>query len=266
MDSNGGLEGYSGDRCNGSLSIEQVKLLLPNNILVALIDFEGFGRSSGRHGYFRSFDFHVEDLLHYIKTLKANFPDHPLFVFGPSMGGLIITHALLKAPEGLIDGAILQAPALTIHEKTMPSKHVQEVSKIFAGVFPKLPLLKANKGKNCSPEVAERNRAKGLADPLCYSGRLRIGTALELLHATTDLKGKFSEIKVPFLLQHGKKDRVCAVEGSDAFFQQAQSEDKTLLEYDDAEHDLLHEPKPIVDRVTKDFLDWILKRSERSHY
>ena len=177
------------------------------------------------------------------------------------MGGLLIVKLLLQPDiESYVSGAVIQCPALQVHQESRPSALMENFARVLENWIPKIPLVSGNKGKNCSPSVSVRNEAAITADPLFYSGLLRIGTGLSMLRAIEGVQTSFHEIKTPYLLQHGTSDRVCHVDGSSQFHEKTTSVDKTFTRYDEAQHDLLHEPQEIVDQVVQDCKDWIVKR------
>ena len=189
-------------------------------------------------------------------TVIKILPEH----LGSSMGGLIIVHAVLKSDKGTIQGAILHAPAITIHPDTRPSSLVEHASKLMLRFIPKIPLVKANKGKNSSPEVSQRNESEKDADPLFYSGRLRIGTGLAILGALEEIENEMHRFDTPYLLQHGTADRVCHLDGSKRFHEKATAQDKTFITYQTAQHDLMHEPDHIVQKLMQDLTNWLNDR------
>lgn len=245
---------------HGGRQLMLVKHLLQHNFIVALIDFEGFGRSSGRHGFFPDFNALVVDLRDYITQL--NRKDLPLFLLGGSMGGLLILHTVLsELTDRKIQGAVIQAPAILIHSDTRPHDWIEKISKLIVYYFPKIPLVQGNRGKNSSAQVSARNEAEKAADFLFYSGRLRIGTGLAILGALEQVADQFDQFNVPYLLQHGTADRVCHVSGSEKFHKATKSKDKTFVTYENAHHDLMHEPQEVVDRIIQDLTSWLLDRS-----
>jgi alpha-beta hydrolase superfamily lysophospholipase len=96
-------------------------------------------------------------------------------------------------------------------------------------------------------------------DPLVYHGNGPAHTAKELLNATAKIQDEIPQIDVPFITMHGQKDKLTMWEGSADLFQRAKSKVKTLKLYQNAYHDLLHEPEK--EKVYGDMLAWLEGRT-----
>ncbi|KAG7396562.1 hypothetical protein PHYBOEH_002127 [Phytophthora boehmeriae] len=238
---------------NNSFMVE----VLQHGFLVAGIDHEGMGRSDGRHGFFSSVDALVDDAIAFVEMVKARYPGKKVFLLGASLGGLIILHALSKGGVKLVDGAVILCPATEIHKASRPSLVMEFIGRLLQAYLPKLPLVKANSGKNSSPEVAAIIDAEKYADPLYYPGKMRVGTGLALLEGIMTIQDKLSLIETPYLLQHGTADQACSVTGSAALHLKTSSTDKTFKTYEGGHHDLASEPPRIRDAVVRDFVAWL---------
>lgn len=124
--------------------------------------------------------------------------------------------------------------------------------------MPKIPLVKRQRGVGNCPALAPEIEAMKVADPLFYSGNLRIGTGLNIVQAIEAIQGQFKAISIPYLLQHGTHDRVCDVSGSIDFHAQTSSTDKTFIQYNNVNHDMMNEPQS--DQVKHDYQQWLLQR------
>ncbi|KAF4039973.1 Serine aminopeptidase [Phytophthora infestans] len=235
--------------------------VLQRGFLVAGLDHEGMGRSDGRHGYFSSVSMLVDDAIAFIDLVKAKYPQKKVFLLGASLGGLIILHALSKSPK-LVDGAVILCPATEIHKASRPSQLMELIGRLLQEYMPKLPLVKANSGKNSSPEVAAIIDAEKYSDPLYYPGKMRVGTGLALLEGIVSIQDKLQLIETPYLLQHGTADQACSVTGSAALHLKTRSADKTFKTYEGGHHDLASEPPRIRDAVVRDFVAWLEDHSK----
>ena len=56
--------------------------LLENGFVVAGMDYEGFGRSDGRHGYFESIDHLVDDVVEFIRQTRDKYKGRKVFLHG----------------------------------------------------------------------------------------------------------------------------------------------------------------------------------------
>ncbi|KAE9062682.1 hypothetical protein PF010_g29299 [Phytophthora fragariae] len=251
-----GVNSHSGR--NNKFMVE----VLQHGFLVAGLDHEGMGRSDGRHGYFSSVGMLVDDAMAFVDLVKAKYPGKKVFLLGGSLGGLMILHALSKGGPKLVDGAVILCPATEIHKASRPSHLMEAIGRLLQEYMPKLPLVKANSGKNSHPEVAAAIDAEKHADPLYYPGKMRVGTGLALLEGITSIQDKLQLIETPYLLQHGTADQACSVTGSAALHLKTRSADKTFKTYEGGHHDLASEPPRIRDAVVRDFVAWLEDHSK----
>jgi predicted alpha/beta-fold hydrolase len=68
------------------------KVLLKDDWITACMDFRGFGRSAGRHGYLKSIADVAEDAKTFLHHLHERHAGLPLFLFG----GYILNHIYVK--------------------------------------------------------------------------------------------------------------------------------------------------------------------------
>jgi alpha-beta hydrolase superfamily lysophospholipase len=103
-----------------------------------------------------------------------------------------------------------------------------------------------------------------VADPLSYSGSMRVGTALALHRAAKVAAARLGELSIPFLVQHGDEDPLVALEGSLLLAAKARAADKRLAVYEHAGHNLQNEAPDTLARVRGDYIDWMESRVEAS--
>lgn len=237
--------------------------LLNAGFTVVAIDVEGHGLSGGVRGFVPDIETAVAgDVVAVLLRTRARYPTLPLFLMGNSMGGLSAALSALalqrNGPRGgaLLSGVVLQCPL--IRTAKPPGRLMRLAAATLAAVFPKLPLLPPPP----AAAAAAAARIALLADELCYSGRLRVGTGLALLRASASLAARLSDWDVPLLLQHGLDDAVVAPHGSRELLAAASSADKTLIEYQ-AGHNLLAEPATL-HAVRRDYLQWLETRADAS--
>jgi alpha-beta hydrolase superfamily lysophospholipase len=80
-------------------------------------------------------------------------------------------------------------------------------------------------------------------------------TVAEMVRADERLKKEFPLFKLPLLILHGVADKVTKPEGSQTFYDQAGSTDKTLKLYEGYAHDLLSDVGK--ETVMADIQKWI---------
>ncbi len=98
-------------------------------------------------------------------------------------------------------------------------------------------------------------------DPLIAHEVQPAATVAALARADERLKREFPMIKLPVFILHGTADKVTKPSGSQVFFDNAGSADKTLKLYEGYYHDLLNDVGK--EEVMSDILAWIDKRLPR---
>ena len=204
----------------------------------------------------------------------------PLFLVGSSMGGTIALAVALelskkqKNKKGENDsssndddsllpevaGVVLLAPMLVLDVAT-PLRH------ILYGVacIPVVSTALLTPSSSTSAEKQHRDDAKRKEcedDPLAVNTGEKIrpasaSTCVELANGV--VAERLHEVSVPFLCLVAKEDVVVDNSGSYRLMEQAASIDKTLKSYD-ALHGLLCEPKPLIDEIHGDILNWLAER------
>ena len=96
-------------------------------------------------------------------------------------------------------------------------------------------------------------------DPLLASEKQPAKTMQQLILAAAYLKNGMSKITMPILILHGTADNVTKPSGSESFYRQVSSQDKTLRLYDGHYHDLLNDSDREI--VIEDILEWLKERS-----
>ena len=79
------------------------------------------------------------------------------------------------------------------------------------------------------------------ADPLIANEVQPTLTVAEMVRADERLKREFPLFSLPVLIMHGTADKVTKPEGSQTFYDNAGSKDKTLKLYEGHAHDLLND-------------------------
>lgn len=210
-------------------------------------DTRGHGRSTGERAKVDRFDDYVDDLASYVERVRSREPGRPIFVFGHSMGGAMVTlYAVTRHPD--VAGIILSGPALEIDA---PSVQIAAI-RLFDGLNPGAPIFDLpNENFSRDPAVV----ADMTKDPLVYQEPASAHLAAEIVGAMHRIWESPEAITVPLLALHGTADKLTAPSGSRDLVARAGSRDKTLRLYDGFFHDLVHEPGH--ERVTSDITHWL---------
>jgi alpha-beta hydrolase superfamily lysophospholipase len=81
------------------------------------------------------------------------------------------------------------------------------------------------------------------ADPLVYTGRVRVGMAVAYNNALATLREDLPKLRLPLLIMHGGDDKVVPLSGSKLLYEKASSPDKTLKIYPGLYHEIHNEPE-----------------------
>ena len=223
-----------------------------NNIGVLSVDLPGHGRSPGMQGYIERWENLVETALSWLKAKKSAYPKVPHFLFGHSLGGLLAASCLAKERVSF-DGVILTSPALQVKEDLSPI--LQKLAPIIASIAPKLRTIKLDaKAVSRDPEAVRAY----VVDPLVYHGAVYAQTGKETLAATQEVAKSFKRFDWPVLIMHGTADRLTEPKGSQLFFEEISSTDKTIRLYQGWYHELFNEPEK--EQVLEEISSWILER------
>jgi alpha-beta hydrolase superfamily lysophospholipase len=211
-------------------------------------DLRGHGLSGGHRMYVRAWEDFRSDVRAVLDAARRDAPGRPVFLFGISMGGLIVLNYALHAPEGL-GGVVALAPAVG---ENGASKLLQAIVPMLSRLVPKLALDPKLDLSNIArdPDVVRAH----ITDPQ-YQVKVTARMGAELLAATDETRERASELRLPMLLAHGSADRITAAEGSRAFVDRVASSDKRFRLYEGAWHGLLLDDDS--ERVVADALDWI---------
>jgi alpha-beta hydrolase superfamily lysophospholipase len=228
------------------------KLLNKAQIGVVAFDYRGHGRSPGEMGYIDHWSTLVADTNQWVKAVKSEFGNIPHFIFGHSLGGLLLM-SYLAVHKPKFQGVILSSAALKVKEDLSPI--LQKLAPVLALLAPKLKTIKLD------PNLVSRDQVeidKYINDPLIYHGRIAAQTGNETLKATKTIDSSFQQFNWPVLIMHGTDDGLTEPSGSKVFFEKAGTKDKTLKLYDGCRHELVNELDKEV--VLADLKQWILAR------
>lgn len=224
-----------------------IPALVAQQLSVYAFDLRGHGQSPGRRGLV-DVERAVADHLAAREQLAQQ--TLPVFLLGHSLGGLITAGSVLREQQG-VAGVVLSAPALGI--KTHPLAHL--VASALGPFLPTLPTYRE------PPQPVSRIDSEVLAfeqDPQRYQGRLLLGTAANILHASEHNWHQYQDWYLPTLILHGTADLYTDPNGSREFFELIAAEDKTLHLVEGGYHELLNDLDR--DAHLQLILDWLRSR------
>ena len=221
--------------------------LVELGLSVYAVDLRGRGGSDGERFYVAHFADYLSDVggLVHLATLRE--PDLPVFMLGHSAGGVLACLYALDH-EASLAGLVCESFAFQL-----PAPDVAlAVLKGLGHVFPHAHVLHLkNEDFSRDPAVV----AAMNADPLIAHETQPTQTVAELVRSDERLRSGFSQMRLPVLILHGTADKAALASGSQLFYDQAGSPDKTLRLYDGHVHDLLNDVGK--EQVMSDITAWI---------
>jgi alpha-beta hydrolase superfamily lysophospholipase len=214
-------------------------------------DLRGHGKSGGIRGHFPSWDAVLEDIKDFFIFLTQRYPNLPQFLYGHSLGGLIVLTYALKKKKGL-KGVIASSAGLR------SPTHEQKVKVMLAKALGSLaPAMLIPSGLDSTllshdPDVIRAYNN----DPLVHD-RISLGFGKDGLKATDYVWSHAHEFSVPLLLMHGAADRNTYPHGSADFAKLAakNNPDVTLKLWDGMYHEIHNEPEK--QQVFQLIVDWL---------
>ena len=210
-------------------------------------DLRGRGKSDGERFFVNSLGEWVSDVSAVVTLATSREPGLPAFILGHSAGGVVSCVYTLEHQSALA-GLICESFA---HEVPAPD-FALAVFKGLSHVAPHAHILRLkNEDFSRDPEVV---RAKN-ADPLLAHEIQPTQVLAELVRADERLRKEFPRITLPVLILHGTADKATRPSGSQRFYDNAGSSDKTLKLYDGHFHDLLNDIGK--EEVMTDIVRWV---------
>ncbi len=230
--------------------------LAEKGFAVHAFDLRGHGHSEGIRVWVSPFEQYLDDLNLFLRTVAKEEGGVPVFLFGHSMGGAIVTlDVLTHRPP--IAGLVVSAGALERGKNV--SGVLAASTKVVSALFPHLDAFSLDPEKfSRDPAVVQENKT----DPLIFQDPAPARTAAGLLGALKEISSRREELMVPVLALHGTADEVTDPDGSRHLIAAAHSKDKTLKLYEGLFHDLLHEPEKA--QVLADVVQWLDARAPRA--
>ena len=219
-------------------------------VAVYAIDLHGRGKSDGERFFVSAFPDYVGDVASLVDIARSNDRGLPMFVLGHSAGGVVSCLYALDHQSDLA-GLICESFAYQVPAPDF----ALAVFKGLSHVFPHAHVLRLkNEDFSRDPAaVAEMN-----ADPLIAHETQPTQTLAEMVRADERLTREFPNVTLPLLILHGTADKAAKASGSQKFYDDVRSADKTLKLYDGHFHDLLNDVGR--DVVMADVARWLNAR------
>jgi non-heme chloroperoxidase len=227
--------------------------LMNKDFRVIGITLRGFGRSDKPYGAY-NYDVHVRD----IKSVLDKLDIKDAVLGGFSMGGAIAVHYVASYNAAHVSKLVLAAAAapLWTQRKDFPYNLAQsDVDELIALNFSDRPKLLSNFAKIFS--ATETSLNDGIGKWLNGLGLVATAHATaQCLYALrdTDLRDDLKKIKIPTLILHGRKDKICSFDLAEQL--KAGIKDSQLVPFENSGHSLfLEETKKFNSELIRFALD-----------
>jgi alpha-beta hydrolase superfamily lysophospholipase len=228
--------------------------LAGRNIACFVYDQRGHGQSPGTRTHVSEFTDFAADLKLFGADVRQRFPELPLFVWGHSMGSVVVLLAagdLAWARGFITTGCALDA---------MPKLDgvAGALLRMAAALAPRLRISLGIDATALTQVVEEQRRH--MSDPLVprtASLRLLYGFA----QACRASRANAPKITLPWLAVHGEADKVCPISGSRALIDTLGSRDKQLVTYPNLLHEVHNEDETSRSALFDLMSNWILERA-----
>ena len=215
-------------------------------------DLRGHGKSGGRRGHVDDFDDYLADTGRVIEKARSENPQVKTFLFGHSLGGLIVLDYAEKM-GGRISGVIATSPLLRL-KMQVPSWKVA-LGKMLSNMAPTMS-MKTGLDPNLLSHDKEVVR-NYVNDPLVH-GVASTRFYTELMRATDEALHGGSRLTLPCLVMIGPGDGIVDSSTTKEFFSTIASSDKTLKICEGLYHEVLNEPER--DGLLSEISSWISAR------
>jgi alpha-beta hydrolase superfamily lysophospholipase len=212
-------------------------------------DHRGHGRSPGVRGHIPSLEAVRGDIDHFIAEAKKAHPEKPVFLYGHSMGGLLVLdYGLVCKPD--ISGVICTAPALSTGDPVAWARLL--AGKALYVLVPSFTMPNGLDVQNLSrdPMVVKAYTSDPLVTPL-VSARL----GLDLINTGPWVLNHAREWVLPLLLMQGTKDHIVSPEATARFAAAIPQNLITFKEWQGLYHEIHNEFEK--EMVIQIMLDWL---------
>lgn len=211
-------------------------------------DLRGHGKSGGPRGHAPSFEALMQDIDRFLKETEARYPKLPRFLYGHSLGGiLVLNYALRRRPD--VVGVISTAAGLRTALEEQKFKIL--MARVLGTLMPTVTLASGLDPKTLSrdPKVVQAY----IDDPLVHD-QMTLGFGKTMLSVLPWTFEHAHEFPVPLLIMHGGSDMLGYPKGSQDFASRVPL-NCTLKIWDGLYHEIHNEPEKA--QVLKTMVEWM---------
>ncbi len=172
-------------------------------------DMRGHGLSEGKRGHLPAEETILSDIDGYMENARERYSGLPVFLYGHSLGGILVLYYGLMRREGLT-GVICTSPGLRNALQEQPAKVM--AARVLGTLFPGVTISSGLDSSAISrdPEVVARYRMDSLVHD-----RMSLGFGKVMLGVIAHTLGHIGEFPHPLLVMHGTADTIAYMAGSE---------------------------------------------------
>jgi alpha-beta hydrolase superfamily lysophospholipase len=224
------------------------KALTDAGLALAAFDLRGHGKSGGPRGHTPSFDAFMDDIEAFQKQLDECFPVLPRFLYGHSLGGILVLNYVLRRKSDFV-GVISTAAGLRTSLEEQKAKVT--MARILGTLIPSVAI-----SSGLDPATISRNKEvvdKYVNDPLVHD-KMSLGFGKLMLSVLPWTFEHAREFSLPLLIMHGTEDKLGYPRGSEEFASHVK-QNCTVKLWDGLYHEIHNEPEQ--NEVLAYMIDWM---------
>jgi len=215
-------------------------------------DLRGHGKSAGRRGHTPSFEALMKDIDCFLDEAEARYPGKPRFLYGHSLGGiLVLSYALRRKPA--LAGVISTAAGLRTALEEQKFKVL--MARVLGTLLPKMTMPSGLDASTLSHDPAVVQAY--ITDPLVHD-KMSLGFGKSVLSGITWAFEHAREFPLPLLIMHGAKDALGYPSGSQEFASLVPKAKCTWILWEGLYHEIHNEAEKA--EVFKTMTDWMDKQ------
>lgn len=229
------------------------ELFLSEGYNCYLYDQRGHGLSEGIRGDVKTFHDYANDLNTVYHFVKNENPKLPLYVFGHSMGSLVVLLNLVLYP-GKWNGVIVTGVPLKIAN---PIPKWQEVlGNYFVKFIPALPIP-----SDIDPAYLSHDKVviEAYKSDRLVQHKITLRWGIAFIAAVKEVTGRLGEITENFLIMHGEDDKVSGVEGARLLANKLGNKQAQLVIFPGLYHELHNELESDRNKVFQSIRAWLTR-------
>ena len=182
-----------------------------NGFAVYSYDQRGHGRSPGKRGHAR-YENLLEDIESLLMLARVRHLDTPIFLYGHSWGGNLVSNYILNRPTNELIGSVLTSPWLKLSHE--PGGFQLKLAKLMARLYPSFT-------QSNGLDIADLSRDAEVgkvykADPLVHD-HISAGLFMQVQQAGIRSIEMSRHLKLPTLVVHGDNDQITSAAASKEF-------------------------------------------------